>query len=57
MNTDREQEEFLRKYYERNSVMRKKHRKLRRIVKTVIGITIGVIVISVLMKVGILLLM
>lgn len=34
-----------------------KHRKLRRVVKIIIGITIGVIVVSVLMKVGMMLLM
>lgn len=50
---DEEQREFIRKYNEKRAEMKSKQRKLRKVVK----ITIGVIVVSVLMKVGIMLLM
>ena len=54
---DEEQIEFIRKYSERRAEMKSKHRKLRKVVKTIIGVTIGVIAVSVLMKGVMLLLM
>lgn len=54
---DEEQIEFIRKYSGRHAEMKSKQRKLRKVVKIIIGVTIGVIVVSVLMKVGIMLLM
>ncbi len=54
---DEEQMEFIRKYSDRRAEMKSKHRKLRKVVKTIIGVTIGVIVVSVLMRVGMMLLM
>lgn len=54
---DEEQIEFIRKYSERHVEMKSKQRKLRKVVKIIIGVTIGIIVVSVLMKVGIMLLM
>ena len=53
---DEEQMEFIRKYNEKRAEMKSKHRKLRKVVK-IIGVTIGVIVVSVLMRVGMMLLM
>jgi hypothetical protein len=52
-----EQMEFIRKYNEKRAEMKSKQRKFRKVVKIVIGVTTGVIVVSVLMRVGMMLLM
>lgn len=54
---DEEQMEFIRKYSEKRAEMKSKQRKLRKVVKIMIVVTIGVIVVSGLMRVVMLLLM
>lgn len=44
---DEEQMEFIRKYNEKRAEMKSKQRKLRKVVKIIIGVTTGVIVVSV----------